>query len=1060
VATHPASLFVSRLGLVALLATAACGGPKKVGSDAGFSLTASCGDPTVPPTTEVQARCFRSTCAYTAGQLPQATVGGYEDAAMATPIALGSGTPIQYVFILMMENRSFDNYYGRFQAYLKAQGYSDIRVNSFVDQNTPDGIDEPGTPYELLSPAQQATEDAVLDLGAYNPRTNAPFNPEVAGQNPADPTQKHYWRHARGDGEQCVSDTCHEWWCSHLEWDSGRQDGFFMANDRFWEGLSPNVGYPPLPIPVNWYDYSQTPNNPSDGTLLRGDRAMLYYNEQDIPFYYWTADEFAIADQYHASVIGPTFVNRDYLYAATSRGLTSNMSNDYGDGLLSGHSANQFAGKVAPNPAPQQLNGTVLNTIYDDLSAGGVKYTQYVRDRYSVLGGTPRWGAWYGDTAVLPHASTSSYEPRVIGGHGLEANVATENQSLQNLIAAGADPSSLTPQGGALSGLYPVNFVDPDIVEDVNGEDEHPPATPQMGQRLTYDVMRILMQNPLVWQRSVVFVTYDEYGGLYDHVTPPTACPPDNISPSWSGAYGGGPHTPYSDGVSTPRNGENGGVDATDSEYGGQFDHYGFRVPLLVISPWAKHQYVSHYTYDHTSLLRFVESRFGLPALTNRDANADPLFDLFDFSNAEAKLSGSAPAPSGCIGCSGGWGSEALPSGAAYADAALLQSNPKTLQANSTCLTLFPPVPKPGLDPNLGASIYTGFDWSAGVPPPMGYDPDGLSGGVDAGTGGGPGCAADGTAPLNGDATTCCSQGGVDSNGNCLSTCVGTGVSCMSGQSCCSSSDSCTNSICCAADGNAPDNLDPTTCCSQGGVDGNGNCAPVCVAPGASCANGAACCSAADACTSGVCCVAVGTPPDNGDPTVCCAQSGLDGNGNCAPPCIATGASCASGGTCCGANDGCSDGGVCCVADGSPPDNGDATTCCTSGSVDGNGNCGNGCALTGATCASGQSCCSSVDTCGSSSVCCAQDGSAPDNGDPNTCCSQDGVDGNGNCLSCIPSNGACTAVSTCCSANDSCGALDEEGAGVCCVSTGAAPDNGDPTTCCNGIGVDGSGNCL
>ena len=64
------------------------------------------------------------------------------------------------------------------------------------------------------------------------------------------------------------------------------------------------------------------------------------------------------------------------------------------------------------------------------------------------------------------------------------------------------------------------------------------------------------------------------------------------------------------------------------------FDRYGFRVPLVVVSPWAKKHYVSHRVYDHTSILRFIEARWELAALTRRDANADPLFDLFDFGKA------------------------------------------------------------------------------------------------------------------------------------------------------------------------------------------------------------------------------------------------------------------------------------------------------------------------------------------------------------------------------------------------------------------------------------------
>ena len=98
-----------------------------------------------------------------------------------------------------------------------------------------------------------------------------------------------------------------------------------------------------------------------------------------------------------------------------------------------------------------------------------------------------------------------------------------------------------------------------------------------------------------------MFITYDEHGGLYDHVVPPKACPPGDRP-----------------------------TDATTAEI---FASYGVRVPFFVVSPFAKKGYVSHRTYDHTSIVRFVESRFVLPALTARDANAEAPWDVFDFEH-------------------------------------------------------------------------------------------------------------------------------------------------------------------------------------------------------------------------------------------------------------------------------------------------------------------------------------------------------------------------------------------------------------------------------------------
>ena len=122
----------------------------------------------------------------------------------------------------------------------------------------------------------------------------------------------------------------------------------------------------------------------------------------------------------------------------------------------------------------------------------------------------------------------------------------------------------------------------------VVGEDplmEHPPSPPQWGQRFVALTVHALASGPQ-WHRSALVLNYDESGGFYDHVRPPQV-----------------------------------------DERG-----YGFRVPCIVVSPYAKPGHVSHATYDHTSALALAERTFGLAPLTARDAAADPFEDCFDFS--------------------------------------------------------------------------------------------------------------------------------------------------------------------------------------------------------------------------------------------------------------------------------------------------------------------------------------------------------------------------------------------------------------------------------------------
>jgi phospholipase C len=158
----------------------------------------------------------------------------------------------------------------------------------------------------------------------------------------------------------------------------------------------------------------------------------------------------------------------------------------------------------------------------------------------------------------------------------------------------------------AAAGQLPqVSFVDPIFLGSPNVEnDEHPPANVQVGERFVSDAIHALFTSPN-WSSSALFLTYDEHGGFFDRAAPPPAPVPDDIPPML----------------------QPGDVPAA-------FDRYGIRVPAVVVSPYARSHFVSGVVHDHTSILRFIETRFGLPALTNRDANADPMLEFFDFSHA------------------------------------------------------------------------------------------------------------------------------------------------------------------------------------------------------------------------------------------------------------------------------------------------------------------------------------------------------------------------------------------------------------------------------------------
>ena len=118
------------------------------------------------------------------------------------------------------------------------------------------------------------------------------------------------------------------------------------------------------------------------------------------------------------------------------------------------------------------------------------------------------------------------------------------------------------------------------------GATEHPISDARLGQRKNKNMIQALMQSD-AWNSSAFLITYDDWGGWYDHVPPPQV-----------------------------------------DEYG-----YGFRVPALLVSPYARKGHIDHTQLDHTSILKFIESNWDIPALAERDARANNFLSAFDFSS-------------------------------------------------------------------------------------------------------------------------------------------------------------------------------------------------------------------------------------------------------------------------------------------------------------------------------------------------------------------------------------------------------------------------------------------
>ena len=151
----------------------------------------------------------------------------------------------------------------------------------------------------------------------------------------------------------------------------------------------------------------------------------------------------------------------------------------------------------------------------------------------------------------------------------------------------------------ALGTLPGVSLVDP----EAQAGSEESPQDIAIGAAYAASVINAVLASP-AWPRTLLVFTYDEHGGYYDHVPPPAAPVPDGIPPQ----------------ITVP------------PDLPGGFDRYGFRVPTVIASPWAKPNYVSHVVSDHTSILKLIETKWNLPALSYRDANASNLLDCVDFT--------------------------------------------------------------------------------------------------------------------------------------------------------------------------------------------------------------------------------------------------------------------------------------------------------------------------------------------------------------------------------------------------------------------------------------------
>jgi|CZKR01.1.fsa_nt_gi phospholipase C len=287
------------------------------------------------------------------------------------------------------------------------------------------------------------------------------------------------------------------------------------------------------------------------GAEIQGIRVMGYYDDTDLPYYYFMASQFATSDRWFAPV----------------------MSNSMGNRIFS------LAGTTAGHTYPFKTTLTSMN-IFELLENNNISWKVYLTP---VLGPTD--------------------DPEDTGSTYLFSFQPFASQHMDKIV-----PVSQYLTDAANGTLPAVSFI-----ETSPGLDEHPGKNVQTGAAYVATLVNTLMASPS-WADSVFILSWDESGGLYDHVPPAPAVKPDNISPIDLAG-----HVP------------------------GDFDRTGFRLPLLVISPFTKPHYVSHNVADYTAVLKFIETRYNLPSLTNRDGAQIDMTEFFDFVNVPWKIPPTPP---------------------------------------------------------------------------------------------------------------------------------------------------------------------------------------------------------------------------------------------------------------------------------------------------------------------------------------------------------------------------------------------------------------------------------
>lgn len=323
---------------------------------------------------------------------------------------------------------------------------------------------------------------------------------------------------------------------------------------------------------------------------------MGHFTRAEIPYYYALADAFTVCDAYHASIFGPTNPNRLYFFSGTN-GLA--VGNDGKQAVENVDDGNWTADIAKDKPDFVAFD---WETYPERLQAAGVTWKVY--QEYDNFGDNLL--ASFKSFRNIPRNSWQFQKARSIASGSTSENMNTsEGHYLIDSFARDVAGGTL-PQ---VSWIVPPASLS-----------EHPNAPPGYGEFLISRLMDIFVQYPEVWAKTVFILNYDENDGFFDHVPPPV------------------PALDAQAGKST--------VSVDGENFHGEPVGLGPRVPAIIISPWTKGGWVNSQIFDHTSVLRFLEARFGVeaPLVTPwRRSVCGDLTSVFDFANPDTVWTASLP---------------------------------------------------------------------------------------------------------------------------------------------------------------------------------------------------------------------------------------------------------------------------------------------------------------------------------------------------------------------------------------------------------------------------------